>query len=202
MKLRRSARQAMKLLTQRFPLLKDIQRHLTQHENLQNTDPEFSILELSLKSSFSGYEEVNFEALEDLTADRSEDSRALATPSNPKNPNALPAPSNPNAFATPSNPNAQQNSEEEDIEHDEEDAERDEEDTDGTSSEEWSTHAEQKKSARKRKRRANANTPRPRKKTSRPPRASPKPKVHRNFPACPMKNGSLALISTAAAPPD
>ncbi|KAH7879617.1 uncharacterized protein C8R40DRAFT_1165874 [Lentinula edodes] len=197
MKLRRSARQAMKLLTQRFPLLKDIQlnpaevdtlaprhiqlhqvgllRHLTQHENLQNTDPEFSILELSLKSSFSGYEEVNFEALEDLTADRSEDSRALATPSNPNtlptpsNPNALPAPSNPNAFATPSNPNAQQNSEEEDIEHDEEDAERDEEDTDGTSGEEWSTHAEQKKSARKRKRRANANTPRPRKKTSRPP---------------------------------
>ncbi|GAW05656.1 hypothetical protein LENED_007528 [Lentinula edodes] len=163
-------------------------RHLTQHENLQNTDPEFSILELSLKSSFSGYEEVNFEALEDLTADRSEDSRALATPSNPNAPatpsnlNALAMPSHLNALVTPSHPNTQQNSKEEDIEHDEEDEDRDEEDTDGTSSEEWSTHAEQKKSARKRKRRANANTPRPRKKTSRPPRIA-KTKSPPQFPS-------------------
>ncbi|KAJ4465133.1 hypothetical protein C8R41DRAFT_926677 [Lentinula lateritia] len=237
MKLRRSARQAMKLLTQRFPLLRDIQlnpaevdtlaprhiqlhqvgllRHLTQHENLQNTDPEFSILELSLKPSFSGYDEVNFEALEDLTADRSEDSRALAIPSNPNapampsnlnalatpsHPNALVTPSHPNALVTPSHPNTQQNSEEEDIEHDEEDEDRDEEDTGGTSSEEWSTHAEQKKSASAKDAQMQTR-PDPGKRPHAHP-ASPKPKVHRNFPACPMKNGSLALISTAAAPPD
>ncbi|KAJ3861722.1 hypothetical protein EV359DRAFT_66246 [Lentinula novae-zelandiae] len=174
MKLRRSARQAMKLLTQRFPPLKDIQlnpaevdtlapRHiqLHQHENLQNTDPEFNVLELSLKASFASYDDVDFEAIEDLTAERLEDLPALATPSRL---------------------NPWQNSEAEDLDRDEEDAERDEEDTDGTSSEEWSTHAEQKKSARKRKRHANANTPRPRKKTSRPPRIA-KTKSPPQFPS-------------------
>ncbi|KAJ3858309.1 hypothetical protein EV359DRAFT_69113 [Lentinula novae-zelandiae] len=92
MKLRRSARQAMKLLTKRFPLLSNIQlnpgkvdvlaprhvqlqqvgllRHLTQHDGLQNTDPEFNILEQSLNAGFSGYEEVDFEALEDLDNNR------------------------------------------------------------------------------------------------------------------------------------
>ncbi|KAJ3927749.1 MAG: hypothetical protein NXY57DRAFT_1042181 [Lentinula lateritia] len=177
--------QAMKLLTQRFPLLKDIQlnpaevdtlaprhiqlhqvgllRHLTQHENLQNTDPKFNVLELSLKDSFAGYDDVDFEAIEDLTAECLEDLLALATPSRL---------------------NPWQNSEAEDLDRDkeEEDAEREEEDTDGTSGEEWSTHAEQKKSTRKRKRRANANTPRPRKKTSRPPRIA-KTKSPPQFPS-------------------
>lgn len=104
-------------------------RHLTQHENLQNTDPKFNVLELSLKDSFAGYDDVDFEAIEDLTAECLEDLLALATPSRL---------------------NPWQNSEAEDLDRDkeEEDAEREEEDTDGTSGEEWSTHAEQKKSTR------------------------------------------------------
>ncbi|GAW00761.1 hypothetical protein LENED_002311 [Lentinula edodes] len=72
----------------RFPLLSDIHlnpaevdvlaprhvqlhqvgllRHLTQHDNLQNTDPEFNILEQSLNAGFSGYNEVDLDAIEDL----------------------------------------------------------------------------------------------------------------------------------------
>ncbi|KAJ3924542.1 MAG: hypothetical protein NXY57DRAFT_1044856, partial [Lentinula lateritia] len=74
-----------------FPLLSDIQlnpaevdvlaprhvqlhqvgllRHLTQHDHLQNTDPEFNILEQSLNAGFSGYDEVDFDAIEDLVVE-------------------------------------------------------------------------------------------------------------------------------------